>query len=74
MSSMKMALRNPTAASRQRCWAVWTATSRRAPIIEAQDRDIGEKSGIPRMPIKSIHRAGEKLPEESWKKVRRRAS
>jgi hypothetical protein len=42
-------------------------------IIEAQDRAIGEKSGVPQLTIKSIHRAGEKVPEESWKKVRRRA-
>lgn len=42
-------------------------------VIEAQDRAIGEKSGTPALAIKSIHRAGEKAPLESWKKVRRRA-
>ncbi len=40
-------------------------------IIEAQDRAIGEKSGMPALAIKSIHRAGEKIPLESWKRVRR---
>ncbi len=40
-------------------------------IIEAQDRAIGEKSGMSALTIKSIRRAGEKEPAESWKKVRR---
>ena len=35
-------------------------------IIEAQDREIAEKSGLPPNPIKSLHRAGER-PQQGRK-------
>lgn len=33
-------------------------------VIEAQDREIAEKSGLPPPVIKSIHRSGAKKPAE----------
>ncbi|MFZ5690315.1 MAG: hypothetical protein ACOY5F_03580 [Pseudomonadota bacterium] len=39
-------------------------------IIEAQDREIAEKSGQIPLQIKSIRRAGAKLPEKEWKRAR----
>ena len=40
-------------------------------IIEAQDREIAEKSGQPRGRIKSLHRAGEKAKLEQKEKDKR---
>ncbi len=37
-------------------------------IIEQQDREIAEKSGQIPLQIKSIQRAGAKLPENEWKR------
>lgn len=37
-------------------------------IIEAQDREIAEKSGQIPLRIKYINRAGAKLPEKEWKR------
>ena len=34
-------------------------------IIEAQDREIAEKSGVPQLAIKSIRRSGAKAREKS---------
>jgi hypothetical protein len=39
-------------------------------IIEQQDRDIAEKSGQIPLQIKSLRRAGAKLPEKEWKRER----
>ncbi len=39
-------------------------------IIEQQDRDIAEKAGMIPLQIKSIRRAGAKLPEKEWKRQR----
>jgi hypothetical protein len=33
-------------------------------IIEAQDREIAEKSGLPPVRVKSVHRAGERAKQE----------
>jgi hypothetical protein len=40
-------------------------------IIEAQDREIAEKSGMPRGRIKSVYRAGEKAKLEQKEKDKR---
>ncbi len=37
-------------------------------IIEQQDREIAEKSGQIPLQIKSIQRAGAKVPEKEWKR------
>ena len=37
-------------------------------VIEQQDREIAEKSGQIPLRIKSISRAGAKLPEKEWKR------
>jgi hypothetical protein len=37
-------------------------------IIEQQDREIAEKSGQIPLQIKSIQRAGAKIPEKEWKR------
>jgi len=44
-------------------------------IIEAQDREIAEKSGLPRNRIKSIHRAGEiaRMAKKEKEKTERKA-
>jgi hypothetical protein len=39
-------------------------------IIEQQDREIAEKAGMIPLQIKSIRRAGAKLPEKEWKRQR----
>ncbi len=39
-------------------------------VIEQQDREIAEKSGQIPLQIKSIRRAGAKLPEKDWKRQR----
>jgi hypothetical protein len=39
-------------------------------IIEQQDREIAEKSGQIPLQIKSLQRAGAKLPEKEWKRQR----
>lgn len=40
-------------------------------IIEAQDREIAEKSGMPRSRIKGVHRAGEMARMEQKDKEKR---
>jgi hypothetical protein len=42
-------------------------------IIEAQDREIAEKSGLPPMPIKLVQRSGAKPPKEFGMKHKRAA-
>jgi hypothetical protein len=39
-------------------------------IIEQQDREIAEKSGQIPLQIKSLRRAGARLPEKEWKRER----
>jgi hypothetical protein len=39
-------------------------------IIEQQDREIAEKSGMIPLQIKSLRRAGAKMPEKEWKRER----
>jgi hypothetical protein len=39
-------------------------------IIEQQDREIAEKSGQIPLRIKSLQRAGAKIPEKEWKRQR----
>ncbi len=46
----------------------WTVTNRPATIIEQQDREIAEKSGQIPLQIKSIQRAGAKIPEKERKR------
>jgi hypothetical protein len=46
-----------------------TATPPRA-VIEEQDRLIGEKSGIPAIAVKSIHRSGAKKADEAMRSLR----
>jgi hypothetical protein len=39
-------------------------------IIEQQDREIAERSGQIPLQIKSLRRAGAKIPEKEWKRER----
>jgi hypothetical protein len=39
-------------------------------VIEEQDRVIAERSGIPAVAVKSIHRSGGKKPDESMRSSR----
>jgi hypothetical protein len=39
-------------------------------IIEEQDRLIAEKSGIPAVPVKSIHRSDSRKPDEATRSSR----
>jgi hypothetical protein len=39
-------------------------------VIEEQDRLIAEKSGIPAMTVKSMHRSGSKKPDQGMRSPR----
>ncbi len=43
-------------------------------IIEAQDREIAERSGLAALRIKSLHRSGEKPREKVWGKRNKEAA
>ena len=66
MCSTRTARAAPTARSRARSWAAWTATTRRA-SSEEQDRKIAEQSGRPQRGISAVkpfRREGEGRPRQ----------
>ena len=62
-----------TAGCRRTRSAASTATSRPSAIIEAQDREIAEKSGLPPSRIKSLRRTGSPPSKEEKHEMKKAA-